>query len=115
MANYFNITGTQGETLLMNLTCTNSDGTYINLSGYGVRGYSKINFAGTGILLNLNPQIISYISGMIQISGSATGIAAVPSNTYPYDIECYASGGSDPYTFKPIRGYLLVFPETCNL
>lgn len=115
MGNYFNISGTQGETLLMNLTCTNSDGTSINLSGYGVRGYAKQNFAGITILFNLNPNIISPSSGIIQISGSATGLASVPCNVYPYDIECYVSGGSDPYTFKPIRGYLYVFPETTNL
>lgn len=115
MGNYFNISGTQGETLLMNLTCTNSDGTYINLSGYGARGYAKQNFAGTSILFNLNPNIISYVSGVIQISGSATGLAAITSNVYPYDIECYVSGGNDPYTFKPIRGYLYVFPEVSNI
>lgn len=115
MGNFFNISGTQGETLIMNLTCTNSDGTYINLSGYGTRGYVKINYAGATVLFDLNPRIISYVSGMIQVSGSATGLANTPSNVYPYDIECYVSGGNDPYTFKPVRGHLYVFPETTNL
>lgn len=115
MSNFYNITGTQGETLLLNLTCTNADGTYINLSGYGVSGQVKKQFSSTSVLFNLNPRIISYVSGVIQVSGSATGLAAIPTNVYPYDIECYVTGVTDPYTFKPIRGYLYLFPEVTNI
>lgn len=111
MANRYNISGTQGSTLLLTLTCVNSDGTYLNLTDYGVRGGVKENFAASGLLLNLNPSIYSSISGKIQISGNSTGLAGVPVGIYPYDIEAYKGD----YVFKPIAGYCYIFPETYNL
>ena len=107
----YNITGTQGETLSMNLTITNTDGTYFNLSGYGVSGFVRERYKSSGVLFNLNPTIVSHVSGIISVSGSSTGLAAIPCNLYPYDIECSITGVSDPYTFKPIRGIFYLYPE----
>lgn len=111
MANSYNITGTQGSTLSLNLTVTNSDGTYLNLSGYSISGYCKEKYASTGKLLDLSVSIISAISGLINVSGHATGLAAMPVGIYPYNLEARAG----EYVFKPLVGHLLVFPESTNL
>lgn len=111
MANTLNITGIQGSTLLLSINLRDSNANYINLSGYGVRSYVKSKFSTSDVLLDLNPRINSYVSGQITISGSATGIAAIPCNIYPYDVEIYISGGADTYTLKPLRGYFYCFPE----
>jgi hypothetical protein len=110
--NSYNITGYQGSTLLLTLTCTNSDGTYLNLNGYNVRGGVKGEFSSTGLLLNLYPSIISFESGKIRISGNSNDLAGTPIGIFPYDIEAYNSGD---YVFKPLRGYLYCFPESYNL
>ncbi len=108
----YNITGIQGSTLLLNLTLTNSDGSYVNLSGYGVRGAAKVYYNSTGYLLNLNPTIISQVSGVISISGNSYDMANVPVGMYPYDIEIFNSGD---YVFKGLRGLLYINPEAYNV
>lgn len=105
----YDISAIQGSTLLLNLTCKNSDGTYVNFSGYTVRGYVRYQYSSTGTLLDLQPQIHpSYISGLITLSGTQTGMAAMKVGRFVYDIE--ASGAND-YIFKPVRGYFDIDPE----
>lgn len=108
MASTYNITATQGSTLLLNVTAQNADSSYINFNGYTARGYVKYSYSSSGNLLNLNAQVHpSYISGLITLSGSAEAMSAMPVGIFVYDIE--ASGNN--YVFKPIRGYFEVSPE----
>ncbi len=112
MSNFYAISGYQGSTLVLSLNLTNPDGTYLNLSGNGVRGFAKYRFDSTTYLLDLHPSITSEISGQILISGNSNELAAVPIGVYNYNIEVYNSGD---YVFKPLVGHLSVFPEVANL
>ena len=106
----YNISAIQGSTLLLNLNVKNSDGTYMNLSGYTVRSFVREQYSSTGVLLNLNPNIhSSMISGLVLISGTATGMANLKVGEYVYDVEL---SGASEYVIKPIVGYFQVGPET---
>ncbi len=109
MGDIYNIEATQGSTLLLNITCRDSNGDYINFGGYTSQGYVRYGYGSTGTLLNLNPQIhSSLVSGLIILSGRADDMASMKAGIYVYDIEC---SGSNNYTFKPIKGTFSVFPE----
>lgn len=109
MADTYHIQAIRGATLLLNINCRNSDNTYINLSGYTAKGYVREKFTSSGILLDLQPQVhSSFISGLITLSGAATGLAVMPVGQFVYDIDC---SGSNEYVFKPVRGYFSVGPE----
>lgn len=113
MATNYNIDAYQGSTLSFSINCQDSDGNYINLSGYSARGQVKKQYSSTDILFNLNPTIdTSYVSGLVNISGNATGLAILPVGIFVYDVELYNSGG---YVFKPIQGYLSLYPESTNI
>ena len=109
MAETYNISITQGTTLSINLTANDSNGSAINLSGYGVRGYVRYSYGSSGILYDLNPQISNAVSGIINISGNATGTAVLPVGKFPYDLEAYSSDG---YVTKFLRGYCEIDAET---
>lgn len=112
MSNTYNISATQGSTLLLTVTANDSSNAYINLSGYSARGYVKYSYGNTGILLNLNPAIHnSYVSGIVTISGSANDMANLPVGKFPYDLEIESSAG---YVTKFLNGYLTVEPEVTN-
>ncbi len=112
MATTYNISAIQGSTLLLNITCRDSAGNFIDFTNYNVRGFVKDKFSSTGVLLNLNPQIHpSFISGLITISGKADDIARVNVGIYPYDIE---ASGLNNYVFKPLKGYFYCEPQSTN-
>ena len=105
----YNISAVQGATLLLNIYSKNSDGTYINLSGYSAKGYVREKYSSTGILLDLQPQVhTSYISGLITLSGMAGNMADMKIGEFVYDIDC---SGTNGYVFKPLRGLFSVSPE----
>lgn len=109
MAQNYNISATQGSTLLLSITCKDSNNNYINFSGFSAQGFVRYGYSSTGILLNLNPQIDpSFISGLIIISGKADDMAKLKVGTYVYDIE---ASGNNNYVFKPLVGYFAVSPE----
>lgn len=114
MSTTYDINATQGSTLLLNLICKDSANNPLNFSGYDARGYVKYLYGSTGALLDLNPQIDpSFTSGIITISGSAASLANTPVGTFVYDIEAFATGSD--YTFKPIKGYFNVYPESSTI
>jgi len=109
MSSTYNISAVQGNTLLLNVTANDSAGSPLNLSGYLVRGHVKYNYSSSDILLNLNPTITSYANGTINLSGSATGLAAMPVGVFVYDLE--AAQVSGEYVTKFLRGYFNLGPE----
>jgi hypothetical protein len=112
MPSLYDIDITQGSTLLLPITCRDSSNNYINFTGYSARGFVKYSYSNTGILLDLQPQIhSSYVSGLITLSGHATGTANLKPGVFVYDVE---ASGSDGYIFKPIMGYCHVSPE-CSI
>lgn len=106
----FNVTA--GCSFLTYLNIQNSDGTYINTSGYSARSHVKSQFGDTGYLYNLNPQVIEpKISGLIMLSGGAASTQLLPAGNFYYDVELFNSGD---YCLKVLEGNFNVFPTTTN-
>jgi hypothetical protein len=116
MANVYDISIEQGSSLNLSLSATDSDGAYLNFSGYAARGKIKYGYGSSSYLLNINPQIDpSLVSGLINISLTADQTSLLPVTKAVYDIEIYTTGaiGSivSGYTFKVLKGYADISPE----
>ena len=114
---YYNLDVIQGSTFSVQLFATDSGGTAINLSGYGVRGVIKYNF-GTGTeLVDLSPSVNETLpytagSGVIDVSLSAAQTAALPVTVGVYDIEMYSPNDSE--VKKLLDGRVKIYPEVTN-
>lgn len=86
MADSYDIDVLQGTTLDLNLTLKDASGIAINLSGYSVIGEVKWRYGETGILVNLNPTILSAASGQISIILPASGTTTYPVGIFNYNI-----------------------------
>jgi len=122
MATSYNFNVLQGSELDVRLNVKDENSAAINLSGFKVRGVVKHRYGDTGALLDLNPIIVSgangsgYISGLIDVFISGSGLAAAPIGDHVYDIERYteAQVGSDttePSIIKLMKGKFSVSPE----
>lgn len=118
MATTYNIEISQGNTLDLRLCVKDSSEVPINLSGFSVRGHARHRYSSTGILLNLQPTIVSgvsgafYPSGLIDIIIRPTGTANLPTVQGVYDIEKFTlQSGVDYDVEKLIHGYFNVSPE----
>ena len=111
MATRYNISGIQGDYIQLTLNIKDSTGAALNLSGYEVRGQVRASYAASGIILDLQPNITSDISGTISISIPSTGSAATPVNEYVYDIERYPSGNVSGNSIKLLMGKFSILPE----
>jgi hypothetical protein len=111
MATRYNISGIQGDYIQLTLNIKDATGAAINLSGYEVRGQVRASYAASGIILDLQPNITSDISGTISISIPSTGSAATPVNEYVYDIERYPSGNISGNSIKLLMGKFSILPE----
>jgi hypothetical protein len=111
MATRYNISGIQGDYIQLTLNIKDATGAAINLSGYEVRGQVRASYAASGIILDLQPNITSDISGTISISIPSTGSAATPVNEYVYDIERYPSGNVSGNSIKLLLGKFSILPE----
>ncbi len=109
MANTYDFNITQGCSFLAYLNCQNSDGSYINLSGFSARGLVKNQYADTGYLYNLNPQPIEpMVSGIIMVSGSSSSTSGFLAGEFSYDIEIYNGNCA----LKVLYGDFSVNPST---
>jgi hypothetical protein len=109
MASNYNLEIIQGNSFILNVNAQNSDGSFINLSGYGARGHVRYQYSSTGILLDLQPSVHnSYISGLVSINIPSTGTVNLPIGVFPYDLEIT---GANNYCLKYLRGYANVLPE----
>jgi hypothetical protein len=106
----YNLQICQGSTFSIRTFATNSNGTYINLSGYSARGQVRSRFSDSGILLNLNPTVdTSYISGIVNISISGSQTTGINCGVFPYDCEIYNIDESS--VIKILRGYAEISSE----
>jgi hypothetical protein len=105
----YNISLTQGEDYSLTATLKNADGSNMNLSGYYVRGKAKYNYGDTGVLLDLEPQIYSAVSGIITVQLNSTDTSSLPVGILLYDIERYTSG--DAAVAKVLNGQIIIAPE----
>lgn len=111
MATFYNITGYQGDYLQLTLNLKDSNGIALDLSGYGVRGQVRSSYGATGVLLDLNPTIISNISGSIAVNIDSYISANIPVSDHVYDIERYPSGVLTGNSIKLMRGKFSILPE----
>ncbi len=125
MATSYNFNVLQGSELDVRLNVKDENSAAINLSGFKVRGVVKHRYGDTGSLLDLNPAIVSgvsgnaYVSGLIDVFISGSGLAAVPVGEHVYDIERYTEaqvGGdvTEPSIIKLMKGKFIVSPEVTS-
>jgi hypothetical protein len=112
MATNYNISTYQGDFLQATLSVKDTDNNRLNLSGYDVRGQVRNGYGSTGILLDLNPNIISHVSGTINITIDSTITKDLPVGQFVYDIERFPSGIPTGNTIKLMLGKFIVSPET---
>jgi hypothetical protein len=112
MATSYNISTFQGDFLQASLSIKDSNNNLINLSGYDVRGQVRTSYGSSGVLLNLNPTITNYVSGLINISISSNTTQDLPVGIYVYDIERFPSGIATGNSIKLMVGKFIVSPET---
>ena len=112
MATSYNITGYQGDYIQLTLNLKDSNGTAVNLSGYGVRGQVRASYGATGVLLDLNPTISGNgLSGIVSININSYISADIPVSDHIYDIERYPSGILTGNSIKLMRGKFTILPE----
>jgi hypothetical protein len=111
MATFYNITGYQGDYIQLTLNLKDSNGTALNLSGYGVRGQVRASYGSTGVLLDLNPTITNLLSGTMAININSYISADIPISDHVYDIERYPSGIPTGNSIKLMRGKFSILPE----
>ena len=110
MAAEYDLNITRGSQFSVRLIAQNEDGTPLNLSGHGVRGYVRNSYTSP-VLLDLNPQkVVGFeTSGYIDILLTSIQTSGVPITEAVYDIEVFNSGSS--YVEKLIKGYADILPE----
>lgn len=105
----YNISITQGENYDLVAGITNASGQPVNISGYNLRGQVRYSYGSTGVMLNLAPDIVSEVSGIIQISLTPSETAALPITVAVYDIEKYSE--NDVVVNKILNGTFTINPE----
>lgn len=124
MANVYNISAIQGDSLNINLSIKDKNSIPVNLSGYDVRGVVKYAYGYTGnsgILLDLNPAIYSgvdgsyYASGIINISVNSADTRNLPVGVFVYDIERFTENEPAGDSIKLLRGKFIVSPEVTDI
>lgn len=111
MATSYNINCFQGDYLQLTLNIKDASGIAINLSGYEIRGQVRSSYGSTGVMLDLQPIITSYPSGIISITVPSSESSALPVNEYVYDIERYPSGIPTGNSIKLLKGKFIIAPE----
>ena len=110
MAAHYDLNITKGSSFTIRLVAQDTSGSVIDLTNWNVRGYAKIKYSESNLLVDLNPQKVSpNTNGFIDIQLAAATTATLPVTEGVYDVEIYDSSG---YVDKVVAGYVRVFPET---
>lgn len=108
----------QGETFSVRLVLSDESGTPINLSGYSVSGAAKYRYNNSGFYINLNPSVVSGVSGELFPSGYIDiNLASTITATFPvveanYEIKRINSVGDKTRT---LYGNLRVLPGVTRI
>ncbi len=105
----YNISITQGQNYDLIAGVTNASGQAVNISGYNLRGQVRYSYGSTGILLDLDPQVVSAVSGIFQVSLTPSETAALPTTIAVYDIEKYSE--NNVVVDKVLNGTFTISPE----
>lgn len=88
MAPTRNILIDQGSTFTLSVTASNTDGTLMNLAGYTAESYMRRSWSSsTAYQINAT---ITGSTGNIALYMSPTASAAVPAETYVWDVRVYS-------------------------
>ncbi len=110
MAAHYDLNITQGSSFVIRVVAQDSSGAAIDLTNWSLRGYAKIKYSESNLLVDLDPKKASpYSSGYIDIEITAATTSTLPVTEGVYDIEIYDSSG---YVDKVVAGYVRVYPET---
>ena len=105
----YDISITQGQNYDLIAGVTNASGEAVNISGYNLRGQVRYSYGSTGILLDLDPNIVSAESGIFQISLTSSETATLPTTVAVYDVEKYSE--NDIVVNKVLFGTFTISPE----
>ena len=107
--NTYNFSLVQGASFSTYLLLQNNDGSVLNLSGYMCSGIVKNSYECTGIIYNLNPQIVNEASGMILVSGLQINTENLPVGNFAYDLFAFNNAG---FSLRALNGDFIVYPST---
>ena len=100
----------QGDTFALSLNLTDDNNNPINLTNCLVNGWIQSKLSCSGILCNLNPQIISPpTNGIITIGIPYSGTSLLPCDIFPYQIQLYNTGSSPTIVTKVLNGYAYIY------
>ena len=109
MAADYDLNITKGSSFTVRLVAQDTNGAIIDLTNWNIRGYAKIRYSETTLLIDLAPtKVAPFTNGYIDILISAAATATLPVTEGVYDIEMYDNGG---YVDKLMRGYVRIYPE----
>ncbi len=112
----YNIIINQGENYDLTATLTDTSGTPINISGYSLRGKVRYSYGSTGVLVDLEPTVVSATGGIINFTLSPSETAALPITVAVYDIERYVSGQAPENTVsRVLQGTVTVTPPAIDI
>ena len=119
MATTANLNIIQGATYTARIAVTDSSSNALNLSGYTTRGYARSYYGASGILADLDPDVVSgsspdYLalaSGLVDINLTATETAALPVHQAVYDVEMYNNAGT---VTRILQGKVNISPEVTS-
>ena len=119
MAVKANLNISQGATFTARIAVTDAAGLALNLSGYTTRGHARGYFGATGLLMDLDPDVVSgespdYLalpSGLVDINLTAVQTAALPIHQAVYDVEMYNDAGT---VTRILEGKVNIAPEVTS-
>ena len=112
MAAHYDLNITKGNSFNVRLVAVNPSGTAFDLTNWSLRGYAKLKYSDTSLMIDLAPTKGSpYTDGFVDISLPATLTKDLPVTEGVFDIEMYDNSG---YVDKIIKGYIRVFPEATH-
>jgi hypothetical protein len=105
----YNITINQGENYDLTATLATTSGTAVDLTGYSLRGKIRYSYGYTGVIANLNPDVVSAISGIIHFALTPEQTASLPITIAVYDIEKFDP--QEAAVSRVLQGSVTVTPE----
>jgi hypothetical protein len=108
MTTEYDILAIKGNCLNLRFVASNTNGTPIDLTQYVATGFVRLSYSSTGVLLDLQPVVhSSYVSGLIDVTISASGLEDLPITEAIYDIKIYNITGCSA---EVVRGHFDIYP-----
>jgi|TARA_B100000131_G_scaffold99992_2_gene97095 hypothetical protein len=112
MAAHYDLNITQGNSFHIRLAVVSPTGTPFDLTNWNLRGFAKLKYSESNILIDLQPTKASpQTQGLVDISIPASFTKTLPITEGVFDIEMYDDSG---FVDKPIKGYVRIYPEVTS-